>query len=44
MRLLLLILILVAIVLILMGSIIAVLTWYYGHKGRSTGVNEAAGE
>jgi len=44
MRLLLLILILVAIVLVLTGCVIAVLTWYYGRKDRSTGVNEAAGE
>jgi flagellar basal body-associated protein FliL len=44
MRLLLLILLLVAIVLILMGCVIAVLTWYHGHKDRSTGVNDTAGE
>lgn len=44
MRLLLLILLLVAIVLILMGSVIAVLTWYYSRKDRSVGANEAIGE
>jgi hypothetical protein len=44
MRVLLLILLLVAVVLILMGSVIAVLTWYRGHKDRSASVNEVAGE
>jgi flagellar basal body-associated protein FliL len=44
MRLLLLILILVAVVLILMGSVIAVATWYQGYKDRSTDGNEIAGK
>jgi hypothetical protein len=44
MRLLLLILILVAIALILIGSVIAVATWYYGYKDRSADGNEIAGD
>jgi flagellar basal body-associated protein FliL len=44
MRLLLLILIIVAIVLILMGCIIAIVTWYQGNKDRSTDANEIAGK
>jgi flagellar basal body-associated protein FliL len=44
MRLLLLILLLIAIVLILMGCVIAVLTWYSSRKDRSVDANEAIGE
>jgi len=44
MRVLLLILIFIAVVLVLMGSIIAVLTWYYSRKDRSVGANEATSE
>ncbi len=44
MRLLLLVLLLVAVVLVLMGGTIAVLTWYYGHKNRSIGINKNSGQ
>jgi flagellar basal body-associated protein FliL len=44
MRVLLLILLLVAIVLILMGCVIAVITWYHGRKYQSVGTNEITRE
>jgi flagellar basal body-associated protein FliL len=44
MRTLLLILLLIAIVLILVGCVIAVLTWYQSQKGRLVGVKQGSKE